>query len=524
MNKTIPRLEILLQTLLLGLIVAIVLAQANPLYQIPNRDSGFFMYAGSQILKGKLLYLDIWDSKGPLIFYINTIGLWIGHGSRWGVWAMEFIFLFLSAFLAFNLMKRLWGWISALFGSFMWLFAFNNVLRGGNFTEEYSLLFSFIAMFVFWLGLENRQNRIYPFIIGLTLATNFLLRANNIGVQFSIVIVTILLGVLDKNYTQLLKYLLWISIGILAVFTIVSLYFLFLGTLDNMIEAAISYNFFYSRGGSKLDDVSKSFIRGVDLLGFPFLFVTFLGFVLLLEKMPEIIRSGSTPFRDISLLFLIGYPVEIVMSGLSGNNFPHYYICWSPYIGMLSASLLNFNKNLVKNHLISLSIIILLLSITNSDVLNQYRTAFTKILFNRSAGIELVDPVAKYVRDNTEPTDTVLVWGTQPYINLLAHRESPTGILFYPQLADSPFTDNLNTRFYQDLIKNKPVLIVDMVNPDNDTIPFIDPIRREEQEKRLNRFNPPSNLEQVFNFIHQNYYLETTIGRVLIYRLNEYPP
>lgn len=522
MNKTIIRLELILQVLILSLVVAIVLAQANPLYQIPNRDSGFFMYAGSQILKGQLLYLDIWDSKGPVIFYINAIGLWLGHGSRWGVWGMEFIFLFFSAFIAFKLMTRLWGSIPALFGSFMWLFAFNNVLRGGNFTEEYSLLFSFTAMFIFWLGLENRENKVYPFIIGLTLATNFLLRANNIGVQLSIVIATILLGVLDKNYTQLLKYLLWIGLGAFAIFIIVALYFLSLGTLDNMIEAAISYNFFYSHGGTKLDDLSKSFVRGIDLLGIPFLFTTFLGFVLLIEKMPEIIRSGSTSYRGISLLLLIGYPVEIVMSGLSGNNFPHYYICWSPYIGMLSASFLGFNKNVVKNHLVALSIMILFLSTTNS--VNQYRTAFTKILFNRSAGIELVDPVAKYVRDNTEPTDTVLIWGTQPYINFLSRRESPTGILFYPQLADSPFTDDLNAKFYQDLIKNKPVLIVDMVNPDNDTIPYIDPIRREEQERRLKRFNPPSNLEEVFSFIHQNYYLETTIGRVLIYRLNESTP
>ena len=191
---------------------------------------------------------------------------------------------------------------------------------------------------------------------------------------------------------------------------------------------------------------------------------------------------------------------------------------------MLSASLLGLGKIPFKKHWFAISFMILLFSITNLDILGQYRTAFEKIIFNRSSGIELVHPVAKYVRDNTNPEETVLVWGTQPYINLLARRDSPTGILFYPQLADTPFTNNLNDKFYQDLVQNKPVLIVDMVTLNNDSMPFIDPMRRAEQESRLKMFTPPSNLELVFNFIHQNYHLETIVGGVPIYRINENTP
>ncbi len=521
MIKASSRLEIVLQVMFIGLVVAIVLEQANPLYQVPNRDSGFFMYAGGQILKGKLLYLDIWDSKGPLIFYINAFALWLGHGSRWGVWGMEFIFLFSAAFVGFKFMEKLGGRIPALFGTALWLFAFNNVARGGNFTEEYSLLFSFVALYLFWLGAQKPHNRIYPFVIGVTLALNFLLRANNIGVQLSIIFVTIFSGFLDKNLQQGLKRLLWIGFGVLSVLAIVGVYFSALGTIDDMFQAAVAYNFFYSRGGTRLDDLAISFVRGVNLLGYLSLIPTFLGFGILLERLPESIRSGPTPFRDLSFLLLIGYPVEIVMSGLSGNNFPHYYICWSPYIALLSGLLLGLHERSNKRHLLTLTVMIVLISFIKFDTLSQYQTAFTKILFDRGSGIELVHPVAKYIRDNTETTDTVLVWGTQPYINLLARRDSPTGILFYPQLAKSPFTDELNNRFYRDLVQNKPAFIVDMVNPDNDTIPFIDPVLRETQSQRLRRFNPPLNLDQVFDFIHSHYHVETQIAGVTIYRLND---
>ena len=177
-------------------------------------------------------------------------------------------------------------------------------------------------------------------------------------------------------------------------------------------------------------------------------------------------------------------------------------------------------ERLNKRPSVSLVMAIALLSVINLASLEQYKTAFTQLLTNRGAGVEFAHPVARYVRENTEPNDRVLVWGFQPFINLMAHRESSTGVLSYPVLIESPYSDALNDRFYQELIENKPVLIVDMVNPDNDTIPFIDPVRREEQAQRLKNFNPPSNLDQVFDYIHNNYHVETEIAKVVIYRLN----
>ena len=524
MTKIYPKLLLSLQIIFLALVVIIVLASANPLFQTPNRDSGIFMYIGNQILKGKLLYVDVWDNKGPLIFYINALELWIGRGSLWGVWGIQFVFLFFAAFLGFKLMEKLWGMVAAIFGTLMWFLAFSFVIRGGDFTEEYSLLFGLIALYAFWLHIQQHQHRRYPIIIGITLALSFLFRANNIGIQLAIIIVIAFSGVLDRKYKQSLGYLLWIGLGTLSILLLVSLYFLAMGTLGKMVQAAVIYNFFYSQGGSSLTKLAGSFVRGINLFGYPTLLPALLGFIVMLVKLPEAIRSKENPFKYIELLFLIGLPLEILLSGLSGNNFPHYYICWTPYIGFFSGHILNTDERSNKNSLQIVLGTILLISSFNLGTLVQYRTAFTKILFDRKGGIELVDPVAKYVREHTSPSDTVLVWGFQPYINVLAHRDSPTGMMSYPQFANSPITNELNSRFYEDLVKNKPALVVDMVNPNNDTIPFIDPAQRESQYPRLKSFDAPSNLDQVFNFIHSNYSVVTTINGTTIYQLNQTIP
>ena len=55
-------------------LTAVVLDLGNPLFDKPARDGGFFLYAGSQIVDGKIPYVDFWDSKGPAIFFINALG------------------------------------------------------------------------------------------------------------------------------------------------------------------------------------------------------------------------------------------------------------------------------------------------------------------------------------------------------------------------------------------------------------------------------------------------------------------
>jgi hypothetical protein len=296
-----------------------------------------------------------------------------------------------------------------------------------------------------------------------------------------------------------------------------------------MVTAGYTYNLFYSDGEGGRSTLFVTFTRGLNLLGYPAL-AALLGYLVLFRQLPALIKERQKSARDFYLFLLVGFPLELFLSSLYGRNYSHYYICWSPYIAVLSGLILSYiispviNEDLQKRSVSTLSAVILLIVLTNLSPLKQYTTTLDRLLFNRAAGVEYIHPVAQYVREHTNPSDTVLVWGFQPFINLMARRDSATGILSYPVLVESPFSDELNGRFLQDLIKNKPVLIVDMVNPNNDTIPFIDPVMRETQAQRLKQFNPPPNLDAVFEYISKNYHLETRIDKVPIYRLNDSTP
>ena len=64
-------------------------------YDFPTNDSSIYITYGNLIADGKLLYEDLFDNKGPTIFFINFLGSIISYKSSNGVLLLEMT-LFLS--------------------------------------------------------------------------------------------------------------------------------------------------------------------------------------------------------------------------------------------------------------------------------------------------------------------------------------------------------------------------------------------------------------------------------------------
>ncbi len=127
--------------LLVLVLVALVLVPLSPAIQhTPTRDSGIFLYVSSRLLDGDALYRQVWDHKPPLVFWINALGLAFSGHSIWGVWVMQFAFLFLTCLLGYALVRRAFGrWPGAVALSAA-LLTLSYVLHGGNTTERMPLV------------------------------------------------------------------------------------------------------------------------------------------------------------------------------------------------------------------------------------------------------------------------------------------------------------------------------------------------------------------------------------------------
>ncbi len=515
--------QIILFVVLFATLVLIVLTQANPGTELPNRDYGFYIYIGKLIAKGQMPYLDAWDSKPPAIFYLNAFALSLGRGYRWGVWLVEFVFLFCAVNASYYLMKKLWGMAPALFGVFVWLWGMDFTLQGGNYTEEYPLVFHFLALILLLSLIQQPRQRFFNLTLGALFSFSFLFRPNNALVEAVTILILGLTHVWRRDFKSFFIAVLWVTLGIVIPLAAVSAYFAYHGLFYEMFEASILYNFAYS--STQLSQTSPLTV------GFEFLKLSawggLVGYGLVVAKLKKLFQS---PYMPLYAVLLVGTPAAVFLSDLAKRNYGHYFINWLPFIGLLSAfafytllETLNPREegwqasNFPQISSLPLyALIAAILALVLTGRASTYVKAFDRLF--TTSDREMRSPIAIYVDNHTNPGEYVVFWATNPGENFMAHRNAPYAGLYYPHLVKSGVADRLNAAYLEDLKLKKPVLIVDMARL---TIPSLDPAKREEQKSTgVYLSDPPDNLDEVLIYIEENYYLEAVIKDKPIYRLN----
>lgn len=523
----------ILLLILFALLALTVLTQANPGSELPNRDYGYYAYIGKQIAKGYLPYQDAWESKPPAIFYLNAFALRLGRGLRWGIWLVEFGFLFSAIAASHHLLKKLWGSAPALFGIFTWLWGLDFTLQGGNYTEEYPLALHFLALILLLSLIQKPEQRLFNLTLGLLFSISFLFRPNNAIVEAVTILVFGASLLIKKDFRAFFTAVLWVTLGIVIPLALTSIYFAWHGLFGAMLEASILYNLTYS--ATELSATSPLQV------GFEFLnlaaWIGLVGYLLVIVKIKEHLKS---PLLPLFIVLLIGTPAAVYLSDPAKRNYGHYFMNWLPFIGVLAAFAFHTVQEKIlpsKEQRSAVSgqptfqreasrwdfplstffslitaLIIFIITGRSSTYLKACDRLFT------SSERELRSPIAIYVENHTQPGEYVLFWATHPGENFMSHRDAPYSTLFYPMLVDSDISDRLNADFFEDLQRNQPILIVDMGRL---TIPSLDPARREEQKAMgVYPINPPANLDEVLAFIAENYHLENIIKDKPVYRLN----
>ena len=306
-----------------GLLIVLLLFLAlDSLVKTPGNDSQKFMYVAQGILEGDVPYLDRWDHKGPLIYLINLIGLVIDDA--WGIWLVEGIFLLATVWLIFTVIKARFGVVVALFALVIFLFYYEWFVEGGNLTEQYALLFQFLALYLFTLTETRgaRRNLLMP--IGILAALAFLLRPNLIGVWLAI---GIYWWIFRRD--EALKLTLWSALGAMVVFLPVIAIFASVGGLYAFWDAVFVFNFIYSDTTfAARANVILDFMSRLDFL-LPLVIVWGLGLGYTLRKAPHDRLDGLV---IVAVLLL---PIEIILMSLSGNIYFHYYLTVLPVLAIL---------------------------------------------------------------------------------------------------------------------------------------------------------------------------------------------
>lgn len=420
-------------------------------------DSGVYYHVGRIVAEGGTPYVDTWDHKGPLLYLLNAAGILLA-GNISGVYLLEGSLIAMALTLSGLIWRRvLPDWAVCYLGVGLFL-SYLAIFDRGNFTESWQLPFNLLAYSALasWLLARAGLPAWAPpaFLVGLAIGVAGGVAAairisNGPGVAAAALVLVAVAGVQRRNA------FLGIGLGGLAVVLPAFGYIAASGAWDAMIDQYLRYNFLYVGGSGR--EARLASLTAFAARGWPM--------PLALLTPALLIGLATSSLRSVvgrpALLFIAIGAAEAVGVASAGRPYPHYLIMILPVLTVLSGlgfvAVAGRGRRLVapRPALAALAILALLpgLAIGAKEVRRIYQSAYS------------VNRVADYIRNNSEPDDTVLSYGWSPGLAELAGRPAPSFYSYMTPLVTGNYaTETDLNRFLSEVQAAEPKLIVRGMN------------------------------------------------------------
>lgn len=222
-------------------------SEMSPLYPFNEwPDINLYFNIGKSIFNGKALYTDVFDHKGPLIFFLYGAGYLISNTSFSGMYLIEslaWVLILFAAYLTARLfLEKIYAFVATLaFSVFMLMHTFS----GGS-AEEFIAVLEVISLFLFIMYFKDKQasvhNPKYMFIHGIMVAITLLTKINLVLFWFFPLLAILLNLLLNKEYVNLLKNIVAFIIGSVIIILPVIIYLLITNSLSAAWDIYITLN------------------------------------------------------------------------------------------------------------------------------------------------------------------------------------------------------------------------------------------------------------------------------------------
>jgi len=434
-------------------------------------DEGIYQVLGMAIRNGRLLYMDIWDNKPPLLYMLYSLF----NSDQFTLRLVSLVFGVLSLIVFFALSRKLFeekeGNKIAIFSTIIFGFLFALPIVEGNIanSENFMLLPIILSGFLIFTAKERLKKNIL-------ILSGFLL-----GIAFLFKIV----GIFDFAAFFVFLFILNLPKKISNFKNIVyaQLYFLLPFVLGFIFPIVASALFFLLHGFSTFKYfLEASFVQNVGYVGYGNKFIVPQGLLisklLLLCLFLLVLLAKRNVFSRTTLFILIWFAFSFFNAFFSGRPYTHYVLVLIPSFSLL-IGLLFWDKKyrflLILIFIVSFYLILKNFSfygktffyyqnffsfITGRETVAEYRGFFDK---KTPVDYEL----AQYIKTKTKKDDNIFIWGNNAQVYALSDKLPPGRYAVAYHI--SGYKDGIeNTR--EAFLKQEPKLVIIM--PDQSQIPF----------------------------------------------------
>ncbi len=462
--------------ILLFTLVASSIILAPTIFWPFDYDQGTFAYAGNAILHGQRPYLDFWDIKPPNIFYTYAAAFALFGDSVRAIRLFDYLNELVTISLLFVLATRLWkdsSWrtlaavmVSLAFIVQYYIFGHWDTAQ----TETYSIPLLIGALL---LVIPRTQSQLSHLAIrsacsGALIGISFYFKFPN-GL-FLALVATALWLYAGKAWR--VKSMLWLSTGFIALVGAESILLAMNGELLPLWHLTISETASYVsnnysgtfgfiqnlRTGSQAADLSWV-VAGI--FGWAYWFI--------IRRKNE--KDAASIFRSFILL-VIGSTTALLAVQLQNKGYKYHYAILLPWIDLLIGAgfahcvcaVSMFVKLPRWSIVLVLTFLLLITSYfgTSSFPLQDRVKELVNIANGKEApnGYIATDSISNYVIQHTHLSDSIFIFGFQPYVYWKTGRPPATKFLntihFKPTTVDKAERYELVTS----LLRNPPALFL----------------------------------------------------------------
>lgn len=299
------------------------------LYVYEGGDPAIFKQMGLALLRGKVLFVDYFDNKGCILYFIQAFGLWLGG---------DFFILLMQA-ISLTITLVIWDKMLTLYhnekGRFICLAIALLLLLcfydDGDMSEEWCLPFASYPLLVYFRFIKlNKETKPFEWlVIGLCFGIIAFIRVNNSVPFLGSIAYLLFVFLLKKDYGKLFINLACFIVGLSIIAGFCILYFYLKAGwngVDEMVYASFISNFDYL------------VVKGWRQFYFYIFYFLFLSLCIL----QQIINSRND--KEILIPTLISYALFIVTFGIR-RCFTHYLMALLPLLVVLLMTINNEKKN-----------------------------------------------------------------------------------------------------------------------------------------------------------------------------------
>ena len=269
--------------LLLSIIFAVFFITVNSMdsfiYKFNvNPDQQCFITSARCMLRGDVIFRDVYEHRGTMNHFIYCIGLLISRTSFKGIYLLEIlffsVFLFYSAKTAKIFVRK--GVISFLVMLLTGLFSSSlHFFYGGGESEEFILPFLAIPIYIFVRHFNESSGKRLTFremaSVGACFAVVFWIKYTLTGMYIGVFAAIIITGIKNKHKKDIIQYVLYFCAGALAASLPVMIYHAVTHSFYDMV-----YVYFYSVIFKYSSSLEVSVLSNIISILIPFAFIVFI--------------------------------------------------------------------------------------------------------------------------------------------------------------------------------------------------------------------------------------------------------